>query len=277
MHIHHVQFDPQASDGVISGMSYEQSVRPYKAEDPTLVAPAALGASTLNLSSVTKFLHNCAGGGACNNVFIGVGLGTDSIEVHQIASVDTATRTVTLTEPLTAAHASGEWAGTEFVQYRWFPDVNLDNIFWHDHVDGIHNWGHGLVGQLIVEPKGSTYHDPTSGDEVRSGTIVDVHTPDDPSDERTQLAPGIVDGSFRELALWTIDDGPAGIDSMLNLRAEPWANRLGKNADPSLLFSSYTHGDPWTPMPKAYPGDPLVVRTVNVGPAIDTLHFDNSN
>ena len=32
----------------------------------------------------------------------------------------------------------------------------LDNIFWHDHVDGIHGWGHGLVGQLIIEPKGST-------------------------------------------------------------------------------------------------------------------------
>ncbi|NUR75557.1 MAG: multicopper oxidase domain-containing protein, partial [Thermoleophilia bacterium] len=42
MHIHHVQFDPNASDGVITGMSYEQSVRPYKAEDPTLTAAAAV-------------------------------------------------------------------------------------------------------------------------------------------------------------------------------------------------------------------------------------------
>ena len=52
----------------------------------------------------------------------------------------------------------------------------LDNIFWHDHVDGIHGWGHGLVGQLIIEPKGSTYHDPKTGAEVDSGTIVDIHT-----------------------------------------------------------------------------------------------------
>ena len=52
----------------------------------------------------------------------------------------------------------------------------LDNVFWHDHVDGIHGWGHGLVGQLIVEPQGSTYHDPVTGDEVDSGTVVDIHT-----------------------------------------------------------------------------------------------------
>ena len=29
MHIHFVQFDVQASDGVITGMNYEQSVRPF--------------------------------------------------------------------------------------------------------------------------------------------------------------------------------------------------------------------------------------------------------
>ncbi|MEY2534078.1 MAG: hypothetical protein QOF29_1988, partial [bacterium] len=44
MHIHHVQFDTQASDGVISGMSFEQSVRPYKAEDVQLAAAASAGA-----------------------------------------------------------------------------------------------------------------------------------------------------------------------------------------------------------------------------------------
>ena len=43
VHVHHVQFDPQASDGVISGFSYEQSVRPYKLEDPQLTAAAAAG------------------------------------------------------------------------------------------------------------------------------------------------------------------------------------------------------------------------------------------
>jgi FtsP/CotA-like multicopper oxidase with cupredoxin domain len=266
MHIHHVQFDPQASDGVITGMSYEQSVRPYKAEDPTLTAPVVKGATALSLSSVTKFLHTCAGGGTCDNVWIGIGLGTDSIEVRQVASVDTSSSTVTLTAPLSYPHAVGDAAGTEFTQYRWYPDVMLDNIFWHDHVDGIHNWGHGLVGQLIIEPKGSTYWDPKYGTEVDSGTIVDIHT-------SNPLVNGVVTGSFRELALWTIDENP-NTDATLNLKAEPWADRLAKNPDPSLLFSSYTHGDPITPLPLAYPGDPLVIRTINVGPTVDGLHID---
>src|SRR5471032_265969 len=235
IHIHHVQFDPQASDGVITGMSYEQSVRPYKAEDPTLTAGALAGDTTLALSSVAKFRHTCADGSTCDNVWIGIGLGTNAIEVRQIASINLVASTVTLTKPLANAHAVGDAAGTEFTQYRWYPDVLLDNIFWHDHVDGIHNWGHGLVGQLIIEPPGSTYHDPKTGNPVDSGTVVDIHT-------TNPLAPGLVDGSFREMALWTIDENP-NTDATLNLKAEPWADRLAENPDPSLLFSSYTHGD----------------------------------
>jgi hypothetical protein len=264
MHIHHVQFDTQASDGVITGMSFEQSVRPYKAEDPTLMADAPAGAMSITLSDVTKFQHSCAGGGTCNNVFIGIGLGTDQIEVRQITSI--VGNTVTLNTALSNTHHAGDWAGTEFTQYRWYPDVQLDNIFWHDHVDGIHNWGHGLVGQLIIEPKGSTYTDPKSGDPVDSGTIVDIHTND-------PLVKGVVNGDFREMALWTIDENP-NTDATLNLKAEPWADRLAVNPDPSLLFSSYTHGDPFTPIPLAYPGDPLVIRTINVGPTVDGLHID---
>ena len=264
IHIHHVQFDTQASDGVVTGMSYEQTIRPFKVEDPQLTQAAAAGATTLSLSSVTKFQPG---------VWIAAGLGTESIEVRQIASINAAAKTITLTKALTNDHPSGQYAGVEFVQYRWYPDVQLDNIFWHTHVDGIHDWGHGAVGQLIIEPRGSTYHDPATGAQVDSGTIVDIHTNPTADDPSTHLAPGLVDGSFREMALWTIDQNPI-IDATLNLRAEPWADRLVKNGDPSLLFSSYTHGDPFTPLPRAYPGDPFVIRTINVSDGVDTLHVD---
>src|SRR5262249_6355698 len=83
------------------------------------------------------------------------------------------------------------------------------------------------------------------------------------------LAPG-VPGSFRELALWTIDNHST-VGSSINLRAEPWSDRGG---DPSLLFSSYTFGDPYTPLPRAYVGDPIVIRTINVGQGMQTLHVD---
>ncbi|MDX6562301.1 MAG: hypothetical protein QOD65_2115, partial [Gaiellales bacterium] len=264
IHIHHVQFDTQASDGVVTGMSYEQTIRPYMSEDPQLVQASAAGATTLTLSSVAKFQPG---------EWIAAGLGTESIEVRQIATINAAAKRLTLTKALANAHASGQYAGVEFVQYRWYPDVQLDNVFWHTHIDGIHDWGHGMVGQLIIEPRGSTYHDPATGAQVDSGTIVDIHTNPTADDPSTHLAPGLLDGSFRELALWTIDQNPT-IDSTLNLRAEPWADRLVNNGDPSLLFSSYTHGDPFTPLPRAYAGDPFVIRTINVSDGVDTLHID---
>src|SRR4051812_8509124 len=254
MHIHHVQFDTQSSDGPITGLSFEQSVRPFKTADPTLTTAATPGQRTLHLSSVAKFDPGA---------FVAVGQGLESIEIRQIDGIDSASNTLSLDRPLNHDHATGEHAGTEFLQSRWYPDVELDNIFWHDHVDGIHTWGHGLVGQLIVEPKDSTYHDPKTGEQVDSGTYVDIHTPN-------ALAPGSIEGSFRELALWEIDDNPV-TDSTLNLRAEPFSDRGG---DPSTLFSSWTHGDPVTPVPVAYSGDPFVVRAVNVSSGVDTLKLD---
>ncbi|XAS67571.1 multicopper oxidase domain-containing protein [Micrococcaceae bacterium Sec5.7] len=272
IHIHHVQFDTQASDGVISGMSYEQAVRPYKVEDPQLTAAAAAGDTVLHLSNVAKFQVG---------VSIGVGLGTEGPaatgtanagqsgrgpEIRVLTAVNVAARTVTLAAPLQQKHPIGQWAGTEFVQYRWYPDVNLDNIFFHDHVDGIHTWAHGLVGQLITEPKGSTYHDPRTGALADSGTIVDVHT------NNPVAAAAGVRGSFREMALWTMDKGIGKEnDSMLNLRANPLADRVGP---PSLAFSSFAHGDPLTPLPRAYAGDPFVIRAISVAPTVDTLHVD---
>ena len=258
MHIHHVQFDTQASDGVVSGMSYEQSVRPFAIEDPRLAAPANAGATTLSLTDVSKFQPG---------VFIGVGLGTEQIEVREIASIDAAQNQLTLSRPLENSHASGSAAGVEFAQYRWYPDAMLDNVFWHDHVDGIHGWGHGLVGQFIVEPPGSTYHDPRTGAQIESGALADIRT------NNPMAAASGVGGSFREMVTWTIDENPI-TDSTINLRAEPFADRYARNNDPSLLFSSWTHGDPVTPLPLAYANDPFVIRSVAVGPDAETFHVD---
>ncbi len=261
MHIHHVQFDVQGSDGVTAGFAYEHSVRPYTVTDPKLLTAAREGDTVLNLSSVAKF-NGTDANGQPSRPWLAVGEGLESIEAHQVASVDTVAGTVTLTSPLRSDHAAAEYAGSEFIQYRWYPDVALDNVFWHDHVDGIHGWGHGLVGQLIVEPPGSTYHDPVTGDEVDSGTVVDIHT-------SSPLVPGVVDRSFRELALFTINDNDASEYSTLNLRANPLSARLDK----ANQFSSWKYGDPVTPLPRLYPGDPLVVRSVSISPTIDPLHF----
>ena len=170
MHIHHVQFDPQGSDGASAGMVYDQSIRPYKLVDPQLTAGGrGRRRRAARSTSVAKFqagrLHRRRPGHR------GVSRSARSTAIDAAAQDRHARPT-----PLSRDHAAGEWAGTEFVQERWYPDVELDNVFWHDHVDGIHGWGNGLVGQLIVEPKGSTYHDPKTGEEVDSGTIVDIRT-----------------------------------------------------------------------------------------------------
>jgi FtsP/CotA-like multicopper oxidase with cupredoxin domain len=261
MHIHHVQFDVQGSDGVSAGFAYEHSVRPYQVEDPTLLADAAAGTTVLRLSDVSKLVGLDANGHDIKP-WIAVGEGLESIDIHQVSSVDVAASTVTLTKPLVSSHATGEFAGTEFIQYRWYPDDILDNVFWHDHVDGIHGWGHGLVGQLIVEPAGSTYHDPVTGEEVDSGTLVDIHT-------TSALSPGLVEGSFRELALWTINDNDQSAYSTLNLKSAPLTDR----PDKANQFSSFTYGDPLTPLPRLYSNDPLVVRTISISPTVDTLHL----
>ncbi len=303
IHIHHVQFDVQGSDGVSTGFAFEHSVRPYKQDpkrasaldaDPTLTASTTAGDTVLHLSDVRKLQRTDANGNA-SHPSIAIGEGTNGIEVRQVKTV-TVTNTATgagdvtvdalglqglapgdtacadpvaatcTDNPITGVHAQGESAGIEFIQYEWYADVLLDNIFWHDHVDGIHGWGHGLVGQLVVEPSGSTYHDPVTGAKVDSGTIVDVRV--NPSDAAyVPVAKGVK--SFREMALWTIDDNDRGDYSTLNLKSEPFAGR----PDAANRFSSYTYGDPFTPMPRAYAGDPVVVRTINVGPSMDTLHF----
>jgi FtsP/CotA-like multicopper oxidase with cupredoxin domain len=261
MHIHHVQFDVQGSDGVSAGYAYEHSVRPYQVSSATLTSAAAKGSTTIKLSSLAGLTGSDANGKAAQK-WIGIGEGTESIDIRQIQSVTARTNTVTLTQPLTSDHAAGQYAGTEFLQDRWYPDVQLDNVFWHDHVDGIHGWGHGLVGQLIIEPKGSTWTDPTTGKPVDSGTLVDINT-------TNPLVPGLVNGSFRELALWTINDNDADAYSTLNLKANPLVDR----PDAANQFSSWKYGDPITPLPRLYPNDPLVVRTISISPTLDTLHL----
>ncbi|MBI4311843.1 MAG: multicopper oxidase domain-containing protein, partial [Chloroflexi bacterium] len=195
--------------------------------------------------------------GLRKDIWLGVGLGTSGIELHRIESISG--NTITLTEPLVRAHAAGEAAGVEFVRYAYYADVLLGPVFVHDHVNGIDRWQRGLVGTIIVEPKGSTYHDPKTGEKVRNATIADIHT-------SSPVCYGCEGKSFREVMLISGDWRTAEIGdtkAWFNLRSEPFANRGG---DPSLYLSSVTHGDPSTPLLRAYEGDQVMVRFLNASP-----------
>jgi len=259
IHSHFVQFDTQASDGVIAGFSYEQAVRPYATENRTLTQPVAPLASTLKVTNVNRLRPG---------IWIGIGLGEGTCgsilgqpypctEVRKIASI-TAPDTITLDLPLLLNHGTGQAVGVEFVKYNWYSDVDVGTVFFHTHVES-KDWDHGLFGAHIVEPKGSTYHDPVTGDEIRSGTLADIHVA--PTLLGKPVADG-VNGSFREFMLFLHNQNPVvgPFDfggGTINLRAEPWVLRPG---DPAYRFSSVMHGDPYTQEVRAYAGDPVVFR-----------------
>ena len=259
IHIHFVQFDVQASDGVDTGFNYEQSVRPFTVEGEALTALAARGTDAIAMPSTERFQPG---------VLVGVGMELDStFEIARVRAVQA--NQLVLASPLRFDHAPGETVSSEFVRYRWFPDAQFGTAYFHDHVDALHAWRHGLFGALIAEPPHATYHDPHSGTPVRSGPIVDVHT-DNP------VSADII-GSFRELVSFIQDDNlltRIGNSSggTFNLRAEPLAAR---GRDPTQYFSSRGHGDPETPILESYLGDPLVVRTLVAGTNdVHTFHID---
>jgi hypothetical protein len=258
IHSHFVQFDTQASDGVVSGFSYEQAVRPYATEERTLTQAANRFSSTLKVTNVNRLRVGI-------DIGIGLGEGTSGsilgqplpvTEVRRIVAI-TGPDTIQLDLPLLQNHAAGEAVGVEFVRYNWYSDVDAGTVFFHTHVES-KDWDHGLFGAHIIEPKGSTYHDPVTGDEIRAGTLADIRV----SGSAGQPVAQGVNGSFREFMLFLHNQNPVvgAFDlggGTINLRAEPWSLRPG---DPAYRFSSVTHGDPFTQEVRAYVGDPVVFR-----------------
>ena len=135
---------------------------------------------------------------------------------------------------------------------------------------------HGLFGTLTVEPPGSTYLDASTADRpLLSGweAIIapagapsfreaikmhhEIGNDNEPVFDRTGAALPQVDaltGSYR----------PG--EFALNYRSEPFRNRLlTAGREKSHSYSSYTFGDPSTPMPRGYVGDPTKFRIVHAG------------
>jgi len=151
------------------------------------------------------------------------------------------------------------------IRYEWFADVELKATLYHDHQFANQHQEHGLFGSIIIEPRFSKILDSCTGEETDRGTSVTVVNP---------LIP-----DFRDLMLfihdWTMlfeqngcpinpppypgspdDPGVFGV----NYRNEPLQFRA--LPDPAYSFSSYVHGDPVTPILRAYRGDPIRIRLI---------------
>lgn len=259
LHIHFVQFDVQASDGVDTGFNYEQTLRPFTVEGEPITTPASAGAVSLAISRTQRFQPG---------VLVGVGMDQDAtFEIKRIQRIKG--DQLIFDEPLQFDHVVGEIVSPEFLRQRWYPDVQFGTAFFHDHVNTLVSLKHGLFGALIAEPPGATYHDPHTGEPVESGAIADIHS--------QRLLSTDVTGSFRELVLFVQDEvaltriAPSS-GSLFNLRAEPLA---GRDGDPAQLFSSLVHGDPTTPILEAQLGDPLAIRALVAGAnEVHTVHVD---
>ncbi|QSB16512.1 hypothetical protein JQS43_09665 [Natronosporangium hydrolyticum] len=311
MHTHFVQFDPLASDGVITGYAYEQSVFPAHRDGRELVSVA--DPTTITVSQVDRLRPGIA---------VAVGLGTPEIEIRTIEAING--NQLTLDQPLANSHAAGTPVTVEFTQHRWYSDVDSGTVFWHDHVDGIVSWAHGLFAAHIIEPPGSEYRDPQTGDPVRSGTVVDVVNPDG------SVGVG-QSGPFREFVIFlhngrpgqsnlALNFGQECEEGSINLRAEPLGERTppGDTSEASIhtdpdttdlrleyngarclnafdrsppqnpndgtvpatvttvdphVFSSVTYGEPITPLFRAYAGDDVVIRTIGVNERAEGLRI----
>ncbi|MCH8208673.1 MAG: hypothetical protein IIA62_06445, partial [Nitrospinae bacterium] len=218
IHPHFFQFDNQASDGVITGFSYDQSVRSYKQFDKKMKdghhvgLPVPMNARLLKAvkagddSIEIEMARHATPFHIGADIMVGIEV-PNKKDARWIKTMSPKPGTakdgkykVTFTEAMTYDHAAGQIVSTEFVRYRWWVDVDVGLVFWHDHAFGATTWPHGGIGSTIVEPWGSTYHDPTTGKRIRSGPVADIHG--------TEPVAYARNGSFRELVVQIHDTVP---------------------------------------------------------------------
>jgi hypothetical protein len=271
IHQHFFSFDVQASDGVISGAAFEQSPRPIYDQGMSfpIVQDVAQGATRVRISDTSSFHPGTV-------VAIGIDQATELFETAVIDTIDSSSNILNLKEPLKHAHKKNERVSVEFVRYRWYAERQTGASYFHDHVDALKRWGHGLFGAIIAEPRGSTYHHPLSGEETLSGPIMDIHV-----DANQTVLPGLK-GSFREFVTFFSDRSQTtGSPTQegrkqrsagsVNLRAEPLKPGTPRGNGPAhLALSSIAHGDPATPLYQAYTGDPIIFRLLTT--ATEEIH-----
>lgn len=159
----------------------------------------------------------------------------------------------------------------ESKKYLWYADKEYGPCIIQSFGDIRNHRYHGLFGTIIIEPAGASWY--------RSCSLARAMY----EEEAVITAPGVE--SFRECVLMiqngirmldsegelvkTIqeDDGDA-IDAEdtgekgYNYRSERFANRLKRSSRISRIFNSRIHGDPATPLFRAYTGERVIFRTM---------------
>lgn len=281
-HIHLVKFDVTSSDGGANGFNYE---------DGTLAA--------------TEVVSRINAANALGGAFAADGaLGESGPRVTLAAK--------------THPRLSSAPLGAQTTTQRWFADpvVNalgqdrtLGTAFTHDHFAPSSHQHHGLYAGLVIEPAGSTWRDPEtgqlfgarsdggptsyradilfpSGDQRRPFREYNLSFADyaivydecgNPVNPPTAMAAPLPlavthrPGASPEVISWR-DPGT----QVINYRNEPIPLRIaqrscatgavaqkpGAAGEMHNVFSSSVHGDPFTPLLRAYEGDRTLVRLI---------------
>ena len=210
--------------------------------------------------------------------------------------------------PALSTNADATVFPNETVAYEWY----IDPAFYGENTHYAHPHGpasrfqvtHGLFGAVIVEPPGSEYLNPRTGEKLCGEPGADDGARACTNSWDAIISPG--EGhDFREYAVFyhevgnedfnvrdhtgfeldaidpvTVTYKPSG--RAINYRSESFRNRLidmdaansgfyrGWNPDASLAYSSYSFGDPSTPVPQSYLGDPVKFRLIHGGS--ETFH-----
>jgi manganese oxidase len=156
----------------------------------------------------------------------------------------------------------------ESILYRWYT-TDLGMSLLGDRGDVQNHLHHGLWGALVVEPKGSSFLDPQTGASLKSGQSAVIVDPNGRNYRENVVLFNSDLALFDNTGHAVLDDLGLGAggdvhveddpedqgEFAIGYRSERWTHRARANGDLSQIFSSYVHGDPATPLFRAYPGD----------------------
>jgi manganese oxidase len=157
--------------------------------------------------------------------------------------------------------------------YRWYADGGPGMAMLTDIADPQHHVHHGLFGALVIEPAGSGWVNPATGQALDSGTSAVITHPTEPDFRENivlltsdlalfksngQPVPDNLD--LVRTPSSEADDPEDQGDIAVNYRNQPWSLRFANDQNLTNVFSSVVHGDPATPLFKAYAGDKTVFR-----------------
>ncbi|MDY2627469.1 MAG: multicopper oxidase domain-containing protein [Lachnospiraceae bacterium] len=169
-------------------------------------------------------------------------------------------------------------------KYLWYADKEYGACLIQSFGDLRNHRYHGLFGAVIIEPAGAKWYRNLSlsrgiydeqavitapGTEIFREFVVFIQNGIRMLDAQGQLVKTAEEGENEPVD--AEDTGEKGY----NYRSERFANRLKKDRRISKIFCSRVHGDPATPVFRAYPEDRVIFRTMmpadkprNVGFAI---------